>query len=381
MHKDVNFKYKAKYRSLMFNLKDEKNRGLFRKVLLREIDPARLVTMSADELASKELAEWREREEKKELEAIEKHELDMLALGNKFLIKTHKGEQIIEEDDDLHLMEDKNKPTVSASAEELLPPPVDQEPLVEDAALNDTTERHDHALHVYDPGCRICTGREPLDAARPKLDRDREREKNRDKDRDKDKSRGKDRDKDKEGGKSGDRDKDKSRGSDSDKERRRHHSDRDRKVSEDTDSGRDSERSRHKKHHSSHDSRDQERRGRHASDAAEEEEKDRETKEEESVRTATEDDWGWIRPRQGALFHRHYQYRHDPTRDLCLCALRTPPRAPAEEPEPAEPSPPPPPKAPPKPRSVWRGFISMPDICKFFTQAFEVSGNSSHLAT
>ena len=35
------------------------------QVLLREIDPARLVTMSADELASKELAEWREREEKK----------------------------------------------------------------------------------------------------------------------------------------------------------------------------------------------------------------------------------------------------------------------------------------------------------------------------
>ena len=33
LHKDVNFKYKAKYRSLMFNLKDVKNRGLFRKVL------------------------------------------------------------------------------------------------------------------------------------------------------------------------------------------------------------------------------------------------------------------------------------------------------------------------------------------------------------
>ena len=51
-----------------------------------------------------------------------------------------------------------------AAAEDLLPPSVDEEPLVEDAALNDTTERHDHALHVYDPGCRICTGREPLAA-------------------------------------------------------------------------------------------------------------------------------------------------------------------------------------------------------------------------
>lgn len=39
-----------------------------------------------------------------ELEAIEKHEMDMLSLGNKFVMKTHKGEQVIENDDDLKLM-------------------------------------------------------------------------------------------------------------------------------------------------------------------------------------------------------------------------------------------------------------------------------------
>lgn len=32
LHKDVNFKYKSKYRSFIFNLKDTKNKGLFRKV-------------------------------------------------------------------------------------------------------------------------------------------------------------------------------------------------------------------------------------------------------------------------------------------------------------------------------------------------------------
>ena len=43
-----------KYRSLVFNIKDEKNTGLFRKILQERISPRHLVSMSADELASKE---------------------------------------------------------------------------------------------------------------------------------------------------------------------------------------------------------------------------------------------------------------------------------------------------------------------------------------
>ncbi|KAK8556567.1 hypothetical protein V6N13_064590 [Hibiscus sabdariffa] len=45
---------KYKYRSIMFNLKDPKNPDLRRKVLLGEVNPERLITMTPDEMASDE---------------------------------------------------------------------------------------------------------------------------------------------------------------------------------------------------------------------------------------------------------------------------------------------------------------------------------------
>jgi len=92
----VDSKYLAKYRSLLFNLKDEKN-DLFSAVLSREITPKQLVSMSAEEMANKELQQWRQKELKHEIETIKKNELDQLARGNKFLVKTHKGEEVKEE--------------------------------------------------------------------------------------------------------------------------------------------------------------------------------------------------------------------------------------------------------------------------------------------
>ena len=98
-NRDVGPKYKNKYRSLVFNLKDEKNFGLFRKVVTRRIGPRALVAMTAEELASKELKEWRQAEQKGEIEKIRAHELDLAKQGNKFVIKTHKGDQIVDVDD------------------------------------------------------------------------------------------------------------------------------------------------------------------------------------------------------------------------------------------------------------------------------------------
>ena len=92
-NRDVGPKYKNKYRSLVFNLKDEKNFGLFRKVVTRRIGPRALVAMTAEQLASKELKEWRQAEQKGEIEKIRAHELDLAKQGNKFVIKTHKGDQ------------------------------------------------------------------------------------------------------------------------------------------------------------------------------------------------------------------------------------------------------------------------------------------------
>lgn len=62
--KDTGAKYKAKYRSLVFNIKDTKNLTLFRKIADRSLTPDAVVRLSPDEMASQELAEWREKETK-----------------------------------------------------------------------------------------------------------------------------------------------------------------------------------------------------------------------------------------------------------------------------------------------------------------------------
>merc|ERR550534_3419015 len=51
---DVGSKYMNKYRSLSYNIKDSKNDGLFRRILLKDVSPIEVVGMTADEYASKE---------------------------------------------------------------------------------------------------------------------------------------------------------------------------------------------------------------------------------------------------------------------------------------------------------------------------------------
>lgn len=97
---DTNNKYRAKYRSLMFNIKDRKNQTLFQKICNKAIQPKQLVRMSPEELASQELARWRENENKHQLEMITKSELDMLACAKSYVLKTHKGEEVIESNTD-----------------------------------------------------------------------------------------------------------------------------------------------------------------------------------------------------------------------------------------------------------------------------------------
>lgn len=56
---DIDVKYKNKYRSLMFNLKDFKNNILFKKVLKGEVIFDYFIRMSLEELVFKELVVWR----------------------------------------------------------------------------------------------------------------------------------------------------------------------------------------------------------------------------------------------------------------------------------------------------------------------------------
>ncbi|KAI5087904.1 PHD finger protein 3 isoform X1 [Silurus meridionalis] len=149
----VDSKYKNKYRSLMFNLRDTKNNVLFKRVLKGEIPPRDLVRMSAEELASKELAAWRQRENRHTIEMIEKEQRE--AERRPVTKITHKGEIEIENQE-------------PAKAPEALPDPVpkavevSEEKKPESKAespkkAKDTTSLH--KSHLFDLNCKICTGR------------------------------------------------------------------------------------------------------------------------------------------------------------------------------------------------------------------------------
>ncbi|GAB6018665.1 Death-inducer obliterator 1, variant 2 [Chamberlinius hualienensis] len=137
---DVGAKYKAKYRSLIFNIKDPRNPGLFRKILQGKIPPNKLVRMTADELASKELAMWREREVKHTLEMIKREQEEQMQHAP-IIKKTHKGD--IEIDD--HGFAERPKTKLESAAEPTA------------TLLTDTTDSH--RSHLFDLNCKICTGK------------------------------------------------------------------------------------------------------------------------------------------------------------------------------------------------------------------------------
>lgn len=92
----VNKKYKEKGRSLLFNLKDRNNPELRERVLSGDIAPERLCSMTAEELASKELSQWRlaKAEELAQMVVLPDSEVDIRRLVK----KTHKGEFQVEVD-------------------------------------------------------------------------------------------------------------------------------------------------------------------------------------------------------------------------------------------------------------------------------------------
>ncbi|KAF4358542.1 hypothetical protein G4B88_015927 [Cannabis sativa] len=97
----VNKKYKEKGRSLLFNLKDRNNPELRDRVMRGEISPERLCSMNAEELASKELSEWRmaKAEELAHMVILQESDVDIRRLVR----KTHKGEFQVEVEQDNNL--------------------------------------------------------------------------------------------------------------------------------------------------------------------------------------------------------------------------------------------------------------------------------------
>ncbi|XP_054578056.1 PHD finger protein 3 [Eptesicus fuscus] len=166
--RDTDAKYKNKYRSLMFNLKDPKNNILFKKVLKGEVTPDHLIRMSPEELASKELAAWRRRENRHTIEMIEKEQREV---ERRPITKiTHKGEIEIESDAPMKeqeaVMEIQQEPAGNKSLEKTEGSEKQKEEI--DSMSKDTTSQH--RQHLFDLNCKICIGRmaPPVDDLSPK---------------------------------------------------------------------------------------------------------------------------------------------------------------------------------------------------------------------
>uniref|UniRef100_A0A2K6TU05 SPOC domain-containing protein 1 n=1 Tax=Saimiri boliviensis boliviensis TaxID=39432 RepID=A0A2K6TU05_SAIBB len=141
-------RYKAKYRSLLFNLRDPRNLDLFLRVVHGDVNPYDLVRMSSMQLAPQELARWRDQEEKRGLDIIEQQQKEPRRLPASKM--THKGEVEIQRDMDQTLtLEDLVGLQVSR----------DCSPQAPRITSEDTTGQHEH--HFLDPDCRICMDREP----------------------------------------------------------------------------------------------------------------------------------------------------------------------------------------------------------------------------
>lgn len=98
----VNKKYKERGRSLLFNLKDRNNPELRERVISGVITPEKLCSMTAEELASKELSQWRQAKAEEMAQMVVLPDADIRRLVK----KTHKGEfQVEVEQVDSGLME------------------------------------------------------------------------------------------------------------------------------------------------------------------------------------------------------------------------------------------------------------------------------------
>ncbi|KAM6433312.1 PHD finger protein 3 isoform 2-T3 [Rhynochetos jubatus] len=151
--RDTDSKYKNKYRSLMFNLKDPKNNILFKKVLKGEVTPDHLIKMSPEELASKELAAWRQRENRHTIEMIEKEQREV---ERRPITKiTHKGE--IEIESETPIKEQEEVMEIQELNMKLSEKSEETEKEVNESASPDTTSQHKN--HLFDLNCKICIGR------------------------------------------------------------------------------------------------------------------------------------------------------------------------------------------------------------------------------
>ncbi|XP_041080158.1 death-inducer obliterator 1-like isoform X2 [Polyodon spathula] len=140
-------KYKNKYRSIMFNLKDPKNKGLFYRVIGAEISPYKLVRLNPEELLCREVSEWKERETSEAQESNQKSQRDPQKYGLK---QENMPDVDMEESPPMSDGDEQEEPK-PAPPKSTLPVPD-----IFSSMLKDTTS--EHRAHLFDLNCKICTG-------------------------------------------------------------------------------------------------------------------------------------------------------------------------------------------------------------------------------
>uniref|UniRef100_A0A4W3IP31 Death-inducer obliterator 1 n=1 Tax=Callorhinchus milii TaxID=7868 RepID=A0A4W3IP31_CALMI len=147
LFRETDSKYKSRYRCIMFNLKNPRNQGLFRRVLQEQIVPSRLVRMSPEEIESKELAMWGEKESRSAREQSARLQRETKRPASRVM---NKSEVDLEE---APPMSDADEQEDSRPAQKNSAPLPDILSLM----LKDTTD--EHRAHLFDLNCRICTGK------------------------------------------------------------------------------------------------------------------------------------------------------------------------------------------------------------------------------
>ncbi|XP_060627949.2 death-inducer obliterator 1 isoform X2 [Anolis sagrei] len=140
-------RYKSKYRSIMFNLKDPKNQGLFHRVLREDLPLSRLVRMKPEELLSKELSVWREKPGKAIMAPRRK-----TFENKKIIVKQEPIPDVNMEDSPPVSDSDEQQESERKAPEKISTPVLD----VFSSMLQDTTSQH--RAHLFDLNCKICTG-------------------------------------------------------------------------------------------------------------------------------------------------------------------------------------------------------------------------------
>ncbi|CAK6958397.1 death-inducer obliterator 1 isoform X1 [Scomber scombrus] len=170
-------KYKNKYRSLMFNLKDPKNKGLFYRVVGGEVSPFRLVRLSAEELLSKEISEWRKPDPSEAHSPGARSHSGQSKLGNRHDSGSHSldmEDAPPTSDADVCISATTSSARMTSAAdldESGSTPSVTAQPSAVEGSvgmpdifstmLKDTTA--EHRTHLFDLNCKICTGQKMED--------------------------------------------------------------------------------------------------------------------------------------------------------------------------------------------------------------------------